>query len=147
MRSLDCCDQFDLERVRMLEELGEVESNSNGDSCSHTEMIVLSCMLANLQDRIKLAVESNTQETLHTVDEKKLLQKKLMTMVDRLVEDEMGDIDQKETVVTGIGNLIEEYFDKNTIKWGTNGGGAGRLELYRHTGATAKKQKRMRGVV
>ena len=48
-------------------------------------------------------------------------------MVDSLVEDEMGDIDQKQTVVTGIGNLIEEYFEKYTSKWGTHGGGDERL--------------------
>ena len=131
----------------MHEELDDGESNSNGVGCSHIETLVLSKMSAGIQEKIQLAVESNTQEKLHTADKKKLLRKEITTMVDRMVEDEMGDIDDQETIVAGIRNLINGYFTKTSKKWGVNGGGAGRLELYGHTGVTAKKQKRMRGVV
>ena len=53
VRSLDYCDQFDLERVRMHEELDDRESNSNGVGCNHTEMLVLSQMSACLQEQIQ----------------------------------------------------------------------------------------------
>ena len=68
-------------------------------------------------------------------------------MVDSLLEDEMVDINPNKTVVLVCGNAIEEYFDKNSKQWDTNRGGTSRLELYRHTGTTSKKQKRTRGVV
>ena len=76
VRSLDCCDQFDLERVQMHEELDDRERNRNGGGCSHTETLVLSQMSAGIQEQIQLAVESNTQEKLHTADKKKLLRKR-----------------------------------------------------------------------
>ena len=140
VRSLDCCDQFDLECVRMHEEVDDGESNTNGVGCNHTETLVLSQMSAGIQEQIQLAVEYNTQEKLHTADEKTLLRKEITTMVDRMVEDEMGDIDDKQTIVTGIRNLIDGYFAKTSKKWAVNGGGAERLELYGHTGATAKNK-------
>ena len=48
--------------------------------------------------------------------------------------------------MTRVEEASEEYFEANATKWGANGGGMNRLELYGHTGGQCKKQKQKRGV-
>ena len=70
-----------------------------------------------------------------------------MTLLDNVLNDKMGNLEQKQKSITFCRQASEAYFETNTKSWGANGGGDNCLELYRHTGETYKKQKRRRGVV
>ena len=48
VKNLDCCDQFDLEQFRMMQEVTEVDNENNMDS--NQDMLVLSCLAADLQE-------------------------------------------------------------------------------------------------
>ena len=69
-----------------------------------------------------------------------------MIMLDNMLNDEMGDQEQKKQFMTRVEEASEGYFEANARKWGPNGGGINLLELYCHTGGQCKKQKRKRGV-
>ena len=58
----------------------------------------------------------------------------------------MGDQEQKKQFMTLVEEASEEYVEANARKWGANGGGMNRLELYGHTVGQCKTQKRKRGV-
>ena len=145
VKNLDCCDQFHLEKFRMMQEISD--SDNETDINMTQESLILTSLAANLQDRIKLSEEADMEETLPTEDENQLYRKNVMIMSDNVLNDEMGDQEQKKKFMTRVEEASEEYFEANATKWGANGGGMNRLELYGHNGGQCRKQKRKRGVM
>ena len=67
VKNLDYCDQFDQEQFRMMQEVAEIDNET--DINSNQETLVLSRLAAGLQERIKLSEEADTEDTLPTEDE------------------------------------------------------------------------------
>ena len=94
VKNLDCCDQFHLEKFRMMQEMSD--SDNETDVNMTQESLVLSCLAADLQERIKFLEEADMEDTLPTEDENQLYRKNGMIMLDNVLNDEMGDQEQKK---------------------------------------------------
>ena len=70
VKKLDCCDQFHLEKFQMMQEVAD--SDNETDVNLTQETLVLSCLAAGLQERIKLSEEADMEDTLPTEDENQL---------------------------------------------------------------------------
>ena len=105
MKNLDCCDQFDLEQFRMMQEVAEIDNET--DINSNQETLVLSRLSADLQERIKLSEEADKEDTLPTEDENQLYRNNGMTMLDNVLNDEVGDQEQKKQLMTFLEEVSE----------------------------------------
>ena len=150
--SLDCCDQFDLERYRLFEEDDEDDdetllrdlTNNDSSEDDDEEQVVLSRLSAAMQAGISKSNETSNMDVIGNDKNLHDRQKNMRLQVDTVLMDQMGSLSLKNDFESDVDEAYKRYIQAVNDEWGQNGGGEGAMELYGKTQAIAKPKERMK---